>query len=256
MASESRERVMAFTAHLDELRVRLMRALAFFLAFFLGIFFTCSGRLLAFLRAPLFQVMPEGEGKLYYTHLFENFLMHLKVSAYGSFVLLLPYFFYEAWAFVSPGLESREKRWILPLLAVMSFFFLGGCFLCYGLLFPVGFKYFLQFGDGSEVPLLTMDAYYSTVLKLLTLFGMAFQFPVFVMVLGLTGVIRASTLKEHRRAVIIGITVLSALFAPPDALSMVILGGPLILLFEACIFVLSRLRPEKKEDHSLIGASR
>jgi len=94
--------------------------------------------------------------------------------------------------------------------------------------------------------MLTIDAYYSTCLKLMLLFGLGFELPVFVSLLGALGIVDAKTLREHRRNAIIGITLVSAMFAPPDAVSMLILMGPLIILFELSILVVARLGAKRK----------
>ena len=97
---------------------------------------------------------------------------------------------------------------------------------------PVGFYYFIHYGAPSDVPLLTIDNYYSTVLKLMLLFGLAFELPVIVCLLGFLGLVDAALLRKQRRVAIIIITIAAALFAPPDAVSMLMLGGPLYLLYE------------------------
>ncbi|MFZ9595213.1 MAG: twin-arginine translocase subunit TatC [Bdellovibrionia bacterium] len=236
MSELKSSRNMSFYEHFDELRVRLLRAFALF---FLG-FLVCYGfsePILSFLRKPLFEVLPEAQRKLYFTSLFENFLTHLKISGYASVFLLSPYFFSEVWGFVAPGLYPREKKLAIPFVVAASVFFLGGAAFAYTVLFPVGFRYFVSYGASSDFPMLTIESYYGTCLKLLLLFGLAFELPVLICFLGILGVVDAQVLREHRRNAILFITILSALFAPPDAISMLILGVPLIFLYEASIFV-------------------
>jgi sec-independent protein translocase protein TatC len=227
---------MGFFEHVDELRTRLMRCLWVFMGGFAA-FYCIADRLLSVLRKPLFDVLPPDQRKLYFTNLFENFMTHLKISGYASLIFLSPYFFYQLWGFISPGLKERERKMVIPFVSTASFFFIGGACFAYFVLFPVGFKYFVTYGGPSDVPLLTIDAYYSTCLKLLLLFGLAFELPVFIVLMGVIGLVDAPTLRKHRRTAVLIITVLAALFAPPDAVSMLILAGPLIVMFEGAIWV-------------------
>ena len=229
-------KTMGFFSHIEELRMRVMRCLYVFIGGFM-VFFYFSEPILAFLRKPLFDVLPPEQQKLYFTSLFENFLTHLKVAGYASAFFLAPYFFSQLWAFVAPGLLPRERKYAVPFVFAATFFFVAGAAFAYGVLFPVGFKYFVTFGGPADVPLLTIDSYYGTALKLMLLFGLSFELPVLVSLLGFLGVVSAKTLQEQRRTAIIGITVMAALFAPPDAMSMILLGTPLVLLYEAAIWV-------------------
>lgn len=252
--------------HIDELRTRLLRCLLVFFVGFIGCYFIAE-HFLAILRQPLFDFLPPDQQKLYFTNLFENFLTHLKIAGYASVFLLSPYFFYELWQFIAPGLYPRERKMVLPFIGAASGFFIGGAAFAYYVLFPVGFRFFVTYGSSSDVPLLTINAYYSTCLKLLLLFGLAFELPVLVCLLGFLGVVDAPMLREHRRTAILIITVLSALFAPPDAISMLILGVPLVLLYEGSIWVVQALGKrragtskqsadsEGKSDHPLEGRS-
>jgi sec-independent protein translocase protein TatC len=256
---------MSFFEHVEELRARFMRALAVFFVGFIGAYFF-SEQLLAVLRKPLFDVLPPAQQKLYYTNLFENFLTHLKISGYAAIFFLSPYFFFEIWNFMAPGLKERERKLVVPFITAATVFFIGGASFAYFVLFPVGFKYFINYGGPSDVPLLTIESYYGTALKLLMLFGLAFELPVFVCLLGAIGAVDAATLRTHRRTAIMIITVVSALFAPPDAISMLLLGGPLVLLYEASIWVVQwmgarrqlseKAESEKPPENPLHGRSR
>jgi sec-independent protein translocase protein TatC len=236
---------MSFFEHADELRQRFMRALMVFMAGFVACYFV-SDNFLAVLRKPLFDVLPEGQRKLYFTSLFENFMTHLKISGYASLLFLSPYFFWEIWQFVAPGLKERERKWVVPFVSVASIFFLGGASFAYFVLFPIGFKFFVTYGAPSDVPLLTIDNYYGTCLKLMLLFGMSFELPVFIVLMGALGLVDAATLRAHRRTAILIITVAAALFAPPDAVSMLLLGGPLVLMFEGSIWVVQWIGAKRK----------
>lgn len=227
---------MSFFEHAEELRSRFMRALWVFMAGFVGFYFVAD-HLLAVLRKPLFDALPPDQRKLYFTNLFENFMTHLKIAGYASIFFLSPYFFWELWGFVKPGLNERERKLVIPFVSAATIFFIGGACFAYFVLFPVGFKYFVTYGGPTDVPLLTIESYYGTALKLLLLFGLSFELPVFVCLLGAIGAVDAATLRKHRRTATLVITVVSALFAPPDAVSMIMMGAPLILLYEGSIWV-------------------
>lgn len=241
---------MSFFEHLDELRVRVIRALYVFLGGFLISYFFITQYILIFLKQPLFKILPPEQHKLYFTSLFENFLTHLKVSSVVSLFILAPYFFYEIWGFISPGLYEKEKKWVIPfILIATAFFFTGGLFAYY-ILFPAAFKFFIFFGAESDIPLLTINDYYTTCLKLILLFGIAFEFPVILGLLGFLGVVDSQFLKQNRRNAILIISIMSALFAPPDALSMIILIVPVYLLFELTIVFIQKIEKRRKNEFS------
>lgn len=244
---------MSFYDHLDELRSRIMRCVWVFFAGFIACYFVAEP-ILAVLRKPLFDIMPEDQRKLYFTSLFENFLTHLKIAGYASVFVFSPFFFYQLWGFIAPGLYPRERKLVVPFVSAASLFFIGGAAFAYYILFPVGFKYFITYGGPTDVPLLTIDAYYSTVLKLLLLFGLAFELPVLVCLLGFLGVVDAPMLRKHRQVAIIGITMMAAVFAPPDAISMLILGIPLVLMYEMSIFVVQWFGSRRAKERALAEA--
>ncbi len=256
---------MGFWQHLDELKARLFRCLvAFMIGFFICYFFT-NKHVLEFLQKPLFNALPPDQHKLYFTSLFENFFTHLKIAGYTSLFLFSPYYFYQLWAFIAPGLHQKERKMVVPFIASASFFFIAGGAFAYYVLFPIGFKFFVTYGLETDTPLLTIDSYYGTCLKLIFMFGAAFELPVLMILLGFLGLLDSATLKAQRKNAIIGITVVSAFIAPPDAVSMMLLMAPLIIMYEGArivigIFEKKRAKadgtPPKDEYDPFIGQSR
>ena len=177
-------------------------------------------------------------------------MTHLKIAGYSSLFLLCPYYFYQFWAFISPGLHKKERKMVFPFIAAASFFFVAGAAFAYFVLFPIGFKYFVSYGLPTDMPLLTIDAYYGTCLKLMLLFGAAFEMPVLMILLGYMGLLHSDTLKAQRKNAIIGITVVSAMIAPPDAVSMLLLMGPLIVMYEGARIVISMFEKKRKVERS------
>ncbi len=234
---------MNFWDHLDELRVRFIRCLYIFFIGFIAFYFV-SDHILGWIKKPLFDYLPPDKQKLYYTALFENFFVHLKVAGYASLVFLSPIYFWILWGFVSPALYEKEKKTIFPFVFAASFFFLLGAGFSYFVLFPTGVKYFLTYGTESEVALLTLDHYVSLVLKMMFGFGVCFQLPVILILLAKLEIISIDQMQKHRRTAMIIVAIVSAVVAPPDAISMLMLMAPLYLLYEASILI-SRLTSSK-----------
>ncbi len=240
---------MGFWQHIDEAKTRLTRSLIVFLGGFLLCYFFTNRHVFHFLQKPLFEALPPGQQKLYFTSLFENFMTHLKIAGYSSLFLFCPYYFYQFWSFISPGLHAKEKRMVLPFVFSASFFFVAGGAFAYFVLFPIGFKYFISYGLPGDTPLLTIDSYYGTCLKLIFMFGAAFELPVLMILLGLLGLLESSTLRAQRRSAYIGITIVAAFIAPPDAISMLLLMAPLVLMYEGATLVIAFFERKKAKEN-------
>lgn len=237
---------MSFWDHAEELRKKLMLCLYVFLAGFTAFYFL-SDHLLDFLRKPLFDHLPPEKRHLYYTGLFENFFVHLRVAGYAALVALSPVYFWILWKFVSPGLYKHERKSAMPFAVAASFFFLLGSGFAYFVLFPAGVKFFLSYGSPAEVAWLTLEHYISLVLKILFGFGLCFQLPVLIVLLVKVGVLSTKTLAEHRKTALVAVAVVSAFIAPPDAISMLLLMVPLYLLFEGSLWVSRFLEGKKRK---------
>jgi len=237
-----------FWDYLEELRDRFMACLYALLVTSVAGYFV-RVPILEFLKEPLFQALPPEKRNLYFTGLFESFFNHLQISIMAGVFIGSPFFLYQVWAFISPGLHSHEKKQAIPFVAAGTVFFFLGAAFAYYLVLPIGFKFFVEFGQPMDVPIITVKEYFSVLFRLLLLFGLSFELPVILVFLARIGVVSYALLSAHRRTAIIGITVVSALFAPPDVLSMLMMMAPLYLFFEGAVQVI-RLMEKKKASRA------
>ena len=219
-----------FLSHLFELRDRLIKALLS-----IGIVFVClfpwAKELYALLAQPLIATLPQG-GQMIATDVVGVFLVPMKVALMVAFLIALPYVLYQVWAFVAPGLYTHEKRLALPLVAASVFLFFVGMSFAYFLVFPTVFKFMANIAPEGVAWMTDIEKYLSFVMGTFVAFGVAFEVPVIVVVLVMSGVVEISTLKEWRSYVIVGAFVVAAIFTPPDVVSQLMLAIPLCLLYE------------------------
>ena len=239
---------MPFTAHLEELRRRLIVCIiAVALGF--GVCYYYSKFLFAILMLPLLDVLPEG-GQLVYTGLPEAFFTYLKVGLWGGILLALPVIFYELWGFVAPGLYKHERGYVIPFVILSTFLFLVGGFFGYFVVFPFGFKFFVGFADQNLRVLPAVKEYFSLAIKLLFGFGIIFELPLVLVFLGKMGLVNARMLSKGRKWAILVIFVLAAILTPPDVITQVLMALPLLILYEISIFLVrmtAKKRAEKLE---------
>lgn len=226
-----------FWDHLGELRDRFMAMLYALLATsIVGYYFRMP--VLEFLKAPLLRVLPSDRQNLYFTGVFENFFNHLQISILIGVFLGAPYFLYQIWAFVAPALHKHERRLVWPFIIAGTVFFFSGAGFAYYVVLPYGFKFFISFGGPIDVPMITIKEYFGALFRILLLFGVCFELPVVLVLLAKLGLVNSRVLTEQRRNVVIGITVVSALLAPPDVVSMLLMMAPLYLFFEGALLVI------------------
>ena len=224
---------LPFTSHLEELRSRLIKS---FIAVGAG-FGLCYGfkeTLFEILLYPLIRVMPEG-GKLIFTGIPEAFFTYLKISFLAGIILASPVLLYQFWMFVAPGLYHKERRVLGPIIAVTSFFFIGGALFGYFVVFPSGFKFLLSFGADFIRTLPSMREYLDFSTKLLFIFGLVFELPVVLASLARLGIVSVGYLKRNRKYAVILAFVMGA-FLTPDVVSMILMAIPLMVLYEIGIF--------------------
>jgi len=222
-----------FTAHLEELRTRLVTC---FVA--IGIGFAASygfkEKIFKILVRPLISVMKNGE-TLIFTNLPEAFFTYLKVSFLAGIMLAAPVILYQFWMFVAPGLYQKERRLLLPIVFLSSFFFIGGALFGYFIVFPFGFKFFLGFATEHIKPLPSMREYLSFSSKLLLAFGLVFELPLAITFLAKMGLVTVDFLKKNRKYAILLFFVGAAILTPPDVVTQIMMALPLMLLYEISI---------------------
>jgi sec-independent protein translocase protein TatC len=170
-----------------------------------------------------------------------------KVAFYVGLFAAMPVVLYQIWAFVAPGLYRREKRFAVPLLVSSVVLFYCGVVFAYFVVFPVMFTFFVGTVPAGAEYTPEIGEYLSFVLTMFFAFGLAFEVPVAVVLLVLTGLVKLEKLGENRGYVVIGIFILAAFLTPPDAISMVIMALPMWLLYEGGL-VMARLMQKMRRE--------
>jgi sec-independent protein translocase protein TatC len=223
-----------FLSHLIELRERLVRSLvAVALACIPAFYF--SAELYDLLARPVIASLPTGS-RMIATGVITPFLIPMKIAMMAAFLGVLPYVLYQAWAFVAPGLYAHERRLVLPLIVSSTVLFFAGMAFCYFFVFGAVFEFINKFAPKSISVAPDIEAYFNFVLGMFLAFGVAFELPVVVVVLVLTGIVTPEQLREWRGYVIVGIFVVAAIVTPPDVVSQLSLAIPMCVLYEIGIF--------------------
>lgn len=225
-----------FVEHLVELRDRLIRALvAIGIGFGLLCIWPSPGGLYDWLALPMSQALPGGT-KLIATGTFAPFMVPIKITLMGGFLIALPYVLYQVWAFVAPGLYSHEKRFVLPLVVSSTLLFFVGVAFCYFLVLPAMSKFIVAFAPASIQVAPDIEHYFGTVLTLFLVFGVAFEVPIAVVVLAVLGVVSIDKLREWRGYFAVGAIIVAAIVTPPDVISQLALFIPMCILYEIGIW--------------------
>ncbi|HEY8603903.1 twin-arginine translocase subunit TatC [Tsuneonella suprasediminis] len=227
--------------HLVELRTRLLRSIAALVVAF-AICFYFADDIFGFLVRPLTEAFPAGQGRLVYTKLYEAFFTEIKVALFAAFFLAFPIIANQMWAFVAPGLYAKEKKAFLPFLIATPILFTMGASLAYFVVMPMAFRWFLGFqgmsGGLKQEALPAMGDYLSLVMQFIFAFGASFLLPVLLMLLNRAGIVTRQQLSKARRYVIVGIAIVAAVITPPDIISQLMLGIPLLGLFEISLLLM------------------
>ena len=239
-----------FVSHLIELRDRLIRVMVVFgVLFFASFFWPTWPVMYAQFAQPMMAALPQG-GQMISTDVVGVFLVPMKIAAVASFLVMLPYALYQAWAFIAPGLYQHEKKLVVPLVLSSTLLFFLGMGFAYFLIFPTVFKFMASFAPQGVAWMTDIEKYFGFALSMFLVFGITFETPVVVVLLVKMGIVSVDKLKEIRPYVFVGAFVVGAIFTPPDILSQFLLAVPLYILYETGIFFAQLFAPKKSTDDS------
>jgi len=223
------------SSHLIELRKRLIRVVVL-----LGVAILVSApfasEIYNFIASPLIKALPEGSSMIA-TQVTSPFMAPFKLLIFSAALVVMPYFFYEIWMFISPGLYTNEKKFAGPLmLSTIALFVLGASF-AYFIVCPIIFTFFIDIAPDSVVVMTDISQYLNFVIKLIFAFGIAFEMPIATYLIVSAGIAKKSTLANSRPYLILLFFILGMLLTPPDIFSQLFLAIPMWILFELGLLI-------------------
>jgi sec-independent protein translocase protein TatC len=237
-----------FADHLSELRVRLLHSV---IALAVGVAIAFPFQKMWF--NILFQPARASLHSLKYLDLPEAFVIHLKLALLAGVLISLPYIAWQLWQFIEPALHEKERRLVVRLSGVSVVLFWSGAAFAYWVVLPIAIKFFMRFQSPELVADITLRNYISFASFMLLVTGFAFETPLVLVFLMATGVVSRAVLARNRRAVVVVILVFSAVFTPPDPLSMLLLAVPFYLLFEGSLLVAWMGQRKQEQAQSAIA---
>jgi sec-independent protein translocase protein TatC len=246
------ENKMPFTQHLEELRKRLIYCAVAVGAGFLASY-AFADQIFQVLCRPWLDALPKEQTvKLIATAPHEAFFTYMKVSFLAGLMLAVPVILYQLWRFIAPGLYENEKRAVLPVVFFSSFFFLGGALFGYFAVFPYGFKFFASYATDFITPMITTREFLTFTTRMLLGFGLVFELPIFAFFLAKLGLITAPLMRRMRKAAVVVIFIIAAAITPgPDIFSQLMMAGPLIILYEASVWIVHVFGRKEKSPETI-----
>src|ERR1700733_4122258 len=251
MADEDQDKKEALAegtliSHLLELRNRLLRAVvAVGIALIPCVVY--QNKLFTFMSLPIRAKLPKGQS-LIAIGVMSPFITPLKLAMFVAIFIAMPYILYQVWAFVAPGLYKHEKRFAIPLLASSVVLFYLGIAFAYLVVFPHVFGYFASATPEGVTWMTDINSYLDFAMQMFFAFGLAFEVPIAVVLLVITGIVQLDKLKANRGYVLVGVFIVSAMVTPPDALSQCVMAIPMYLLYEGGLIMAAILYNMRQKE--------
>ncbi len=233
---------MPFLDHLEELRMRLIKA---------GLSCVIGAVVSWFFVDHVIDLLAGFVGQVYFTAPAEAFMVRIKLSVIMGIVLSIPVIFYQLWRFVSPALHSNERGLVVPVVAATTAFFLIGASFCYFIVLPAALEFLMGYGTENMMPLISVGSLLTFCAYMILAFGFVFELPVLAFFLGKIGLISSSTLRKGRRYAVIFALVIGAVLTPPDLFSQIMLALPIVILYELSIWVVRLTGDRSRPGDSL-----
>jgi sec-independent protein translocase protein TatC len=224
---------MTFWDHLDELRKRILRSLAFVVVGAIGGFWIAQPAI-DFLITPFREKV---QGTLALLSPTDGFAIQVKLGILLGILVASPFVAYQLYGFIGPGLRSQEKRWLWPVVLIATVLFWGGVVFAW-LIFPTALQFLASFAQAGIQNFWSLKTYINLLIFLLLAFGVIFQLPLVIGLLIATGLVKSAVFRRHRRYAIIAIFIIAAIATPTtDMLTMMLMAAPLVVLYELSIWV-------------------
>lgn len=241
-SADEKLNVQSLVDHLSDLRTRLVWS-ALFIAIGAILCWIKSDLLFDWIRHPVAPYLPQGG--LVYTGVTDKFMAHLRVALSFGVILSCPLWLYQVWLFLAPGLYKKEQKYAISFLFSGTFLFLTGVAFAYYVVFPFAFEFLMSFGGDVDKPMITIGEYLSFFTSTTLMFGAVFEMPLVFCLLAIMGIIEKSFLTKNRRYAVVALSVVAAVITPPDLMSMLLLLGPLLLLYEISILLVGILQKRR-----------
>ena len=250
MAGAEEDVKMPLLEHLGELRTRLLYSFVGFIVAFVFCFYFWKP-VLDLVTAPLERACL-AQGKpcpVIYTSLIEPFFTQVKIGAFGALCVTFPLIAAQLYKFMAPGLYKKERLALVPFLIATPIMFAVGATFLYFVLLPLALHFFVSYQQYANIELMPkIGEYIDLVMKLVFAFGLCFELPVVLTLLAKVGIVSSQGLRDKRRYAIIIVTVVAAIFTPPDVISMVSLAVPMIGLYEISIWLAMSVEKKRAAD--------
>lgn len=245
MATQIDEKLLSFSDHLRELRYRLVYiVIIIFSGTAISLFF--AKNIFYYLQIPLLKVLPENSHFVALNPL-EGWIVYFKISLMTALFITSPLWFYHFWAFIAPAIKKNNQRRLLVAAISSSILFICGGLICFFIILPYSFNYFISILNHTNIVMLPqIRLYLSLIVSIIIGFGIVFQVPLVTVTLVRWNLVSLEKLKRSRKYVILIAFIAAAIVTPPDVITQIIVALPLILLFELSLLAAKIFKPRKR----------